>query len=149
MGLKRVVVSLAMTAGMVVATIVPASAATVYSHYYGPNGRYEGAFQWMDCDETGNYSWTYKCGGYEFDGRLRVMDWGTDGRPTRAWVHAYYNGSWHRYLAGWVPDGYSVNYVTGPMRTGVKVRIRVCVYKADYATRLACETRYTYNKFNT
>jgi hypothetical protein len=144
MMLKRISLALAIALGAFISAIEPASAKTISNqHYVAPNGYTQGQYSWIDCGGSG----ANRCREGIPDGRTTVADWGTDGRPARVWVHAWINGTPYEYLDKWVPDGFTSHFLSGVPPKDATVRVKVCIYKADYTTLVRCDWTYTINSY--
>ncbi|GAA3665640.1 hypothetical protein GCM10022237_27130 [Nocardioides ginsengisoli] len=147
--LKKAVLATALAMASILAFAGSASASTVWDYYDDSAGRAQGYFRYVDCDAQGNESYQYRCQGSDFDGLLQLSDYGLDGRPTRVQVHTRIGGTWHSYLDRWLPDGAkNIRWASGSFQpVGALIRVKLCIYKADYATLINCTTRYTTNSY--
>jgi hypothetical protein len=141
---KRIAWALAIALGASIAAIAPASARTISNAVYvSPNGYTQGQYSWIDCGGTG----ANRCRDGISDGRTTVADWGKDGRPARVWVHVWINGTAYEYLDKWVAEGATSHFLSGVPPEGATVRVKVCIYKADYNTLVRCDWTYTINSY--
>lgn len=138
--IRAVVTAVAASLILLISFGSPASASDQYGLIFGPDGKSQGYYSWVDCKD----GTLYQCGN-AYDGRMTVDDYGFDGRPIRVRMWAEVNSTWYRYADKWVPNDYVSTFPTGQPPAGAKVRFKICIYKTDYKTVVTCDEWYAIN----